>query len=82
MTSLARSPRRKPRRAAIVLTDSGLGGLSICAGLEQPAAGHRPAKAPSDLVYVNAWPDARHGYNDLPDMAASRRRSSTGPWPP
>jgi len=53
----------------IVITDSGLGGLSICAGLERrlrAAAGGRATR----LIYVNAWPDARYGYNDLPDIPA------------
>jgi glutamate racemase len=53
----------------IVLTDSGLGGLSICAGLEKRLRG--ASRIPSiHLVYVNAWPDSRHGYNDLPDAAS------------
>jgi glutamate racemase len=53
----------------IVLTDSGLGGLSICAGLEKRLRG--ASGIPSiRLVYVNAWPDSRHGYNDLPDAAS------------
>jgi glutamate racemase len=53
----------------VVITDSGLGGLLICAEL----AGCLPGTAGGGqvrLVYVNAWPDARHGYNDLPDMGA------------
>ena len=53
----------------IVLTDSGLGGLSICAGLEKRLRG--TFEIPSiRLVYVNAWPDPRHGYNDFPDAAS------------
>jgi glutamate racemase len=52
----------------LVITDSGLGGLSICAALERAlreggAGGVR-------LTYVNAWPFDNRGYNDLPDMAA------------
>ncbi len=53
----------------VVITDSGLGGLSICAELEKRlrgAAGERAVR----LVYVNAWPDSRGGYNDLPDAAS------------
>ena len=53
----------------IVLTDSGLGGLSICAGLEKRLRNGVRRQAVG-LVYVNAWPDAGHGYNDLPDAAA------------
>jgi glutamate racemase len=61
--------KARPEGLTIVITDSGLGGLLICAGLEQrlrATAGEEPVR----LVYVNAWPDERHGYNDLPDMGA------------
>jgi len=53
----------------IVITDSGLGGLFICAELERRlrrASGDRAVR----LIYVNAWPDSRGGYNDLPDVAS------------
>jgi glutamate racemase len=53
----------------IVLTDSGLGGLSICAGLEKRLH-DRWVRGRIDLVYVNAWPETGRGYNDLPDVAA------------
>ena len=55
-----------PSPSHIVITDSGLGGLSVCAALEMglrqdaPPAGLR-------LTYVNAWPFEDRGYNDLPD---------------
>ena len=52
----------------IVLTDSGLGGLTICAALENRLR-TGGGRGRFDLVYVNAWPDAGHGYNDLPDAA-------------
>ena len=58
-----------PGGRTVVITDSGLGGLLICAELEsrlREAAGDGPVH----LVYVNAWPDAGYGYNDLPDLAA------------
>jgi glutamate racemase len=61
---------REPLR--LVVTDSGLGGLSICAELEKrlrDAAAGRSVR----LIYVNAWPDAKTGYNDLPDPAARAR---------
>jgi glutamate racemase len=53
----------------IVITDSGLGGLSICAALEKNL---REAGLPRAvrLTYVNAWPFEDRGYNDLPDAAA------------
>jgi len=55
--------------AHIVITDSGLGGLSICAALEKnlrEAGQSRHVR----LTYVNAWPFEDRGYNDLPDAAA------------
>jgi glutamate racemase len=56
----------------IVITDSGLGGLSICAALEKNLREARPAGSVR-LTYVNAWPFEDRGYNDLPDMAARAR---------
>lgn len=53
----------------IVIADSGLGGLSICAELEKRLR-DAPGKRTVRLVYVNAWPDSRSGYNDLPDAAS------------
>lgn len=53
----------------VVLTDSGLGGLLICAELERRLRG-TAGEGAVRLVYVNAWPDESHGYNDLPDIAA------------
>ncbi len=44
----------------LVITDSGLGGLAVCAAAER-ALGCR-------LTYVNAWPEQTSGYNDLPDI--------------
>lgn len=53
----------------VVITDSGLGGLSICAGLARRLRG--PARSrPVRLTYVNAWPEPGRGYNDLPDAGA------------
>ncbi len=60
---------RKSGALTVVITDSGLGGLLVCADLERRlrrTAGGGAVR----LVYVNAWPDAHHGYNDLPDLAA------------
>jgi len=55
--------------STIAITDSGLGGLLICAELERRL---RETGAPGAfrLVYVNAWPDPGRGYNDLPDLPA------------
>ncbi len=60
---------RKSGAVTVVITDSGLGGLLVCADLERRlrrTAGDGAVR----LIYVNAWPDAHHGYNDLPDPAA------------
>jgi glutamate racemase len=53
----------------IVITDSGLGGLSICAAIEKNLRAARLPRAVR-LTYVNAWPFEDRGYNDLPDAAA------------
>jgi glutamate racemase len=53
----------------IVITDSGLGGLSICAALEKNLRGAGLSRTVR-LTYVNAWPFEGRGYNDLPDAAA------------
>jgi glutamate racemase len=53
----------------VVITDSGLGGLSICAALARRLRGSAESR-PVRLTYVNAWPDAGLGYNDLPDIGA------------
>ncbi|MEN6559934.1 MAG: aspartate/glutamate racemase family protein [Acidobacteriota bacterium] len=59
----------RPGGLTVIVTDSGLGGLLICAGLERRLRG-TAGQGPVRLVYVNAWPDASRGYNDLPDMGA------------
>jgi len=53
----------------LVITDSGLGGLSVCAEVERRLRGPRQ---PRDvrITYVNAWPAEGIGYNDLPDSAS------------
>ncbi len=53
----------------LLLADSGLGGLAVCAGLERrlrASASFRRLR----LTYINAAPEPHRGYNDLPDMAA------------
>ncbi|MDZ7667364.1 MAG: aspartate/glutamate racemase family protein [Desulfotignum sp.] len=52
----------------IVVTDSGLGGLSVYAAI---AAGLSQTDVPGSgihLIYVNAWPETDKGYNHYPDM--------------
>ena len=53
----------------VVITDSGLGGLLVCADLDRQLRATAGSGAVR-LFYVNAWPDAHQGYNDLPDLAA------------
>jgi glutamate racemase len=56
----------------LVLTDSGLGGLAVCAGLERVL--RRGARAPRiRLTFVNAWPEEGRGYNDFPNLPARAR---------
>ena len=59
------SPREKTLH--LLITDSGLGGLSICAGIE---SNFRGTGAPGrlKLTYFNAWPGSTGGYNSMPDM--------------
>ena len=54
--------------AHLVVTDSGLGGLSICAALERRLRLEGGVNA--RITYVNAWPFEGKGYNDLPDVPA------------
>jgi len=60
---------RRSGAVTVVITDSGLGGLLVCANLERRLRG-TAGDGTVRLVYINAWPDAHHGYNDLPDLAA------------
>jgi glutamate racemase len=55
-------------RLSLLLTDSGLGGLSICADLVNRLSGQGNFSEVR-LTYFNAWPEQARGYNRLPDMA-------------
>jgi glutamate racemase len=57
---------------SLVITDSGLGGLAVCADLVRQLKGSRAFKAVT-VTYFNAWPEQDRGYNKLPDMAARVR---------
>lgn len=48
----------------LAITDSGLGGLSVCAAIERAWRESR-ATEPLQITYVNAWPEEGRGYNDF-----------------
>ena len=48
----------------LILCDSGLGGLDIAAPFFR-----KKEKAEWEMIYINAWPDPKFGYNDLADSA-------------
>lgn len=47
----------------LMITDSGLGGLSVCAGIEEKL---RSPAVDLEILYINANPEADGGYNSLP----------------
>ena len=56
-----------PGSPHVVITDSGLGGTSVCAEIEQ---GLRRQGFGARLTYFNAQPRSGLGYNDLPDLGS------------
>jgi glutamate racemase len=59
--------QEKLDRRHLIITDSGMGGLSICAEIERNLR-HSPTGPEMRITYFNAWPEEHRGYNDLPDM--------------
>lgn len=55
---------------SVLVTDSGLGGLSVAAAL---ADRFRRAGAGLELTYFNAWPEADRGYNRMPSRTEQVR---------
>jgi glutamate racemase len=53
---------------SLVIADSGMGGLSICADIISGLQARRSYRRVS-LTYFNAWPEQDRGYNLLPGMA-------------
>lgn len=51
-------------RLSIVIVDSGMGGLSICADIAAGFEGGSHGRV--ELTYFNAWPEQKRGYNSLP----------------
>lgn len=58
----------KKRQVTILITDSGLGGISICAEIAGELMQHRMFENVS-LIYFNAWPEQNRGYNRLGNTA-------------
>ena len=56
-----------PDRLTLLVTDSGLGGLSVYADLVEGLTKASPCPKVS-LIYFNAWPEEDRGYNHYPDM--------------
>ena len=55
-----------------IITDSGLGGLGVCAGIENNLR-RSDLRDSLRITYFNAWPEQGRGYNDLPDTDARAR---------
>lgn len=56
------------KKVTILITDSGLGGLSICAEIASELMRHHVFENVS-LIYFNAWPEQDRGYNRLSGTA-------------
>ena len=56
----------------IVITDSGLGGLSVVAPLYEKIK-NLHLKYPFELIFVNALPETGNGYNKMPNIASKVR---------
>lgn len=60
-------PENKIAAQTILVTDSGLGGLSVFTEIANQLKAGSPWQR-VNLVYFNAWPEVDRGYNHLPDM--------------
>jgi len=56
------------RKITVLITDSGLGGISICAEIARGLKTH-PIFPEVSLIYYNAWPEQDRGYNRLKNTA-------------
>ncbi len=56
----------------LLVTDSGLGGLSVFTEIANQLKAGSPWKT-VNLIYFNAWPESHRGYNHFPDMATRAR---------
>jgi len=53
------------KKITLVITDSGLGGLSVCAGIEEKLKESRTFEE-VNLIFFNALPEKGAGYNSMP----------------
>ena len=58
----------RKNEVTILIMDSGLGGISICAEIARELS-HRHIFEKVNLVYFNAWPEQNRGYNRLKNTA-------------
>ncbi len=58
----------KKKQVTILITDSGLGGISICAEIAEELM-RRHMFENVRLIYFNAWPEQNRGYNRLSNTA-------------
>jgi glutamate racemase len=61
----AAAPKESP---SLLIADSGMGGLSICADIVKGLQERRSYRSVA-VTYFNAWPEQDRGYNLLPGMA-------------
>ncbi|NWF89295.1 MAG: aspartate/glutamate racemase family protein [Ignavibacteriaceae bacterium] len=54
-------------KISIVITDSGLGGISVCAGIEEKLRENNHFKE-VNLIFFNALPQKGAGYNSMPNL--------------
>jgi glutamate racemase len=71
---MTESDQQFPRegRLHLAITDSGMGGLSVCAAIERNIR-LSGFKRRVRITYFNVWPEQGKGYNDLPDMPSRAR---------
>ena len=61
-----------PTAKTLLVTDSGLGGLSVFTEIANQLKKGAPWKT-INLIYFNAWPEVHRGYNHFPDMETRAR---------
>ena len=54
----------KKKDIKVLVTDSGLGGLSVCGDLEKKILARRSFRS-VEVVFCNALPESNYGYNDI-----------------